>query len=83
MSDPQWLDWAKRLQAIARTGLTYAQDVYDIERHHSIQKIAAEMLAAGSDTQDIAPIRGKTKAILTGWYNIAFKFLRTLPAPAA
>ncbi len=24
--DPQWLSWAKRLQAIAQTGLTYSQE---------------------------------------------------------
>jgi ADP-ribose pyrophosphatase YjhB (NUDIX family) len=42
------LGWAKRLQAIAQTGLTYAQDHYDIERYRSVRQIAAEMLAASS-----------------------------------
>ena len=40
------LGWAKRLQAIAQTGLTYAKDQYDIERYRSVRQIAAEILAA-------------------------------------
>jgi ADP-ribose pyrophosphatase YjhB (NUDIX family) len=42
------LDWVKRLQAIAQTGLTYAKDPYDIERYQRVRQIAAEMLAARS-----------------------------------
>jgi len=41
---------------MAQTGLTYAQDPFDIARYQAIREIAAEMLAAGSGT-DIAPIR--------------------------
>jgi len=48
MMDPQWLRWAKRLQAVSQTGLTYAKDPYDIERYEEIRRIAAEMMAAGS-----------------------------------
>ena len=44
------LDWAKRLQAIAQTGLTYAKDPYDIERYRSVRQIAAEMLAANTSS---------------------------------
>jgi ADP-ribose pyrophosphatase YjhB (NUDIX family) len=40
------LEWAKRLKAIAQTGLTYAKDQYDIERYESVRQIAAEMMAA-------------------------------------
>jgi ADP-ribose pyrophosphatase YjhB (NUDIX family) len=42
------LDWARRLQALAQSGLTFSKDEYDIERYRSVQAIAAEMLAAGS-----------------------------------
>lgn len=45
----RWLNWCSRLQAIAQTGLAYAQDRYDVERYKVIREIAAEMLAAGSD----------------------------------
>jgi hypothetical protein len=51
--DPQWLVWAKRLQAIAQTGLTYARDPFDIERYESIRLVAAEMMTAGSGEQGV------------------------------
>lgn len=46
--DPQWLQWARKLQAIAQIGLTYAQTHYDSERYEQVRDIAAQMLAAGS-----------------------------------
>lgn len=46
--DPQWLRWAKMLQTMAQTGLTYANDPYDIARYKSINQIALEMIAAGA-----------------------------------
>lgn len=42
----QWLEWAKKLQAIAQTGLHYGNHPFDIERYEHIQQIAAEMMAA-------------------------------------
>ena len=50
--DPQWLTWAKRLQAIAQTGLTYSKDVFDSERYESLREIAAEMMAFASNEYD-------------------------------
>lgn len=47
--EPIWIDWAKRLQAIAQTGLTYAENPYDVERYEAVRHIAAEMLADRSD----------------------------------
>lgn len=46
--DPEWLDWAKRLQALAQTGLAFTHDAYDRERYASVSAIAAAMAAAGS-----------------------------------
>lgn len=48
MAEPQWLDWARRLQAIAQNGLTFCKDPYDIERYGQIRRIAAEMMAGYS-----------------------------------
>lgn len=45
--DPQWLAWAKRLQAIAQNGLTFNQNPYDIERYEQVRQIAAEIMAGG------------------------------------
>jgi ADP-ribose pyrophosphatase YjhB (NUDIX family) len=48
MSVPQWLAWARRLQAIAQCGLAYCKDQFDIERYHQIREIAAEMMTTGT-----------------------------------
>jgi ADP-ribose pyrophosphatase YjhB (NUDIX family) len=50
---PQWLEWAQRLQAIAQIGLTYAQNVYDIERYEQIRAVAEQITAnhTGADPQ--------------------------------
>jgi len=47
--DPKWLEWARRLQAIAQNGLTYAKDAFDIERYESVREIAAEIASVHSD----------------------------------
>jgi ADP-ribose pyrophosphatase YjhB (NUDIX family) len=47
-SNTRWLEWSKRLQAIAQNGLTFAHDSYDIERYRAIRQIAAEMVTEGS-----------------------------------
>lgn len=46
--DPDWLDRAKRLQALAQSGLTFTHDRFDRERYEEIRAIAAEMIAAGA-----------------------------------
>ena len=45
--EPDWLAWARRLNALAQTGLTFAENPYDIERYAAIRSIAAEMIARG------------------------------------
>ena len=52
MQDPRWLDWAKRIQAIAQTGLAYVRDVYDRERYEQIRDIAVEIAAARTGADD-------------------------------
>lgn len=52
MDEPHWLTWARQLQAIAQTGLTFTNDVYDQERYQAIRRIAAEMAAEGAGIQD-------------------------------
>ncbi len=56
-NDSRWLDWSKRLQAIAQNGLTFARDHYDIDRYQAVREIVAEMLTTGSG-QNISVIRG-------------------------
>jgi len=50
--EPQWLNWAKRLQAIAQNGLTFSEDKpFDLERYEAIRQIAAEMMATAAQTE--------------------------------
>jgi ADP-ribose pyrophosphatase YjhB (NUDIX family) len=51
---PRWLDWSRRLQAIAQNGLTYARDPYDVERYTAVRDIAAEIIATA--TQASIPV---------------------------
>ncbi|MEE8218003.1 MAG: NUDIX hydrolase N-terminal domain-containing protein [Vicinamibacteria bacterium] len=53
---PDWLRWAQRVQSIAQTGLTYAQDPYDRERYEQLREIAVEMTSAGFD-EDVEAVR--------------------------
>ncbi|GBQ32254.1 phosphohydrolase [Gluconacetobacter sacchari DSM 12717] len=47
-TEPDWLAWAREIQAIAQTGLTFAGDPFDRERYEALRTIAARMMAAGS-----------------------------------
>ena len=49
MKEPDWLGWARELQAIAQTGLTFCRDPYDRERYEAIRQIAARIFAARTD----------------------------------
>lgn len=40
----RWLDWARELQALGQTGLTYGENAYDLERYRRLQEIAAEIV---------------------------------------
>jgi ADP-ribose pyrophosphatase YjhB (NUDIX family) len=45
-SSSKWLDWAREIQALTQTGLTFSQIEYDIMRYHRLEEIAAEIVAA-------------------------------------
>jgi ADP-ribose pyrophosphatase YjhB (NUDIX family) len=50
---PQWLIWARELQAISQTGLAYSAGEYDRQRYARLMEIAGEIVAchdqAGAD----------------------------------
>lgn len=48
--DPDWLVWAREIQAIAQTGLTFTRDPYDRERYEALRRLSARIFAAHSDT---------------------------------
>jgi hypothetical protein len=43
--EPQWLEWGRKLQSIAQSGLAYCKNPYDIERYEMMRVLAAEILA--------------------------------------
>lgn len=45
MTEPQWLTWARQIQAIAQTGDHYTENGYDRERYHQLADLAAEIIA--------------------------------------
>ena len=52
MNSPRWLRWARQLQALAQTGLTYSRDPFDTERYEAVREIAAEIMADGAGLQE-------------------------------
>jgi ADP-ribose pyrophosphatase YjhB (NUDIX family) len=44
-TEPGWLLWAREMQALAQSGLTYAHDQYDRERYQRLRALAAEIMA--------------------------------------
>ncbi|MBE9169953.1 NUDIX hydrolase [Pleurocapsales cyanobacterium LEGE 06147] len=49
--EPKWLEWAKKLQAIAQNGLTYSENPYDLERYKAVRAIAAQILTTYSEVE--------------------------------
>jgi ADP-ribose pyrophosphatase YjhB (NUDIX family) len=46
MNDIRWLDWARKIQALAQTGLEYAPTLYDRDRYQKLHELAAEIVTA-------------------------------------
>jgi hypothetical protein len=57
------LSWVNRIQAIAQTGLTYAKDVYDLERYEQLRDLAIEIGVAHLDrpTAEVAALVASEK----------------------
>lgn len=45
MTEPRWLAWAREIQAIGQTGLTFSRDPFDRERYEALQALAARIMA--------------------------------------
>jgi ADP-ribose pyrophosphatase YjhB (NUDIX family) len=44
--EPDWLAWAREIQAIAQTGLTFTENPYDQDRYVMLRSLASRMMAA-------------------------------------
>jgi len=49
MKNTDWLIIAQRLQALAQAGLTYGQNVYDLERYQELRDMSVEILGKLTD----------------------------------
>lgn len=45
----KWLKWAIEIQSLAQAGLTYTDNVYDVERYERLREISAEMIQEKSN----------------------------------
>lgn len=50
MSEPDWLVWAREIQATAQSGLTFTTDPYDRDRYIQLRALSARIMAAHSST---------------------------------
>ena len=48
---PRWLEWAREIQALSQTGLFYAENDFERERHKRLVEIAAEMISDHSNLE--------------------------------
>jgi ADP-ribose pyrophosphatase YjhB (NUDIX family) len=44
----KWLEWARKLQSLAQSGLAYSQNTFDRERYEALNRVAAEIVAESS-----------------------------------
>lgn len=49
----KWLEWAKQIQAISQSGLTYCKDIYDIERYEQLRSLSLEILREYTDLDEM------------------------------
>jgi ADP-ribose pyrophosphatase YjhB (NUDIX family) len=45
MPDPDWLVWAREMQALAQTGLEFSKDPYDLERYAALRRLSVRVMA--------------------------------------
>jgi ADP-ribose pyrophosphatase YjhB (NUDIX family) len=65
--EPDWLVWAREIQATAQSGLAFTKDPYDIERYQALTALAARMVAARTDgsAPDLAALFGGERGYAT------------------
>lgn len=55
---PQWLEWARELQAIGQTGLAFTQSPYDTQRYQRLTELAAEIVAGHTTLEKADLVKG-------------------------
>jgi len=57
VTEPDWLAWAREIQAIAQIGLTFSSDPYDRERYEALQSLSGRIFA-DAGAADLSRIAG-------------------------
>jgi ADP-ribose pyrophosphatase YjhB (NUDIX family) len=60
-NQPNWLNWGRKIQAIAQNGLTYAENPFDKERYKKLRDLAVEIFAAHT---------GEAASTIEAWFNL-------------
>jgi ADP-ribose pyrophosphatase YjhB (NUDIX family) len=65
--EPDWLLWAREIQATAQSGLAFTKDPYDVERYQALTVLAARMIEAHSeeDAPRLAALFGAERGYAT------------------
>jgi ADP-ribose pyrophosphatase YjhB (NUDIX family) len=58
---PDWIAWARQLQALAQTGLTYAQNPFDRQRYEKLEAVAVEIYTSHT---------GQAAAVIREWFQV-------------
>jgi len=66
-AEPDWLLWAREIQALAQSGLAFTKDPYDKERYEALTGIAARMMASGAGDAALAQPLADTFAAERGY----------------
>jgi ADP-ribose pyrophosphatase YjhB (NUDIX family) len=68
---PQWLVWARKVEAIAQAGLHYSENGYDLDRYRQLKQIAAGYATPKVDVRAAVFNQGKLlmvrERIMDGW----------------
>ena len=64
--EARWLEWVRRLQAIAQNGLMFSQDPFDRERYEHVQSVAAEILASDTEMDPALIRRTRSQGVRRG-----------------
>ena len=67
MITPCWLEWAREIQALAQSGVTYSLNDFQTMRYHRLMEIAAEIINehTGLETQTLFDVFREQKGYAT------------------
>ncbi len=58
---PQWLHWARTIQAVAQNGLAFSDNPFDRDRYEKLRKLAVEIFAAHT---------GESPSAIEQWFAV-------------